>query len=167
MVAIIGVLATIVLSSLSEARARARDSKRLADIGTIRTALEIYNIDNGLYPMFVGGWASSGGTPGAAGWEALKNLLGMTLPVDPINTTTYGYPSSAADGRSYVYSYFAAGNTNYRQGRAYMLVVNLESKADLSQGVDLCGPVYGYNDAIVVGTDLNGDFVPIGPLTAK
>lgn len=46
-VAIIGVLATIVLSSLSEARARARDAKRKSDLAQIGNALQIWALDNG------------------------------------------------------------------------------------------------------------------------
>jgi len=46
-VAIIGILATVVLSSLSNARERARDARRLSDMKTIYTALVQYELDNG------------------------------------------------------------------------------------------------------------------------
>lgn len=41
-IAIIGILATIVLVSLSSAREKARDSRRVADLAQIATALELY-----------------------------------------------------------------------------------------------------------------------------
>jgi len=49
-VAIIGILATVVLASLGSARSRARDAKRIADMTNIRTALELYFLDNNSYP---------------------------------------------------------------------------------------------------------------------
>ncbi len=49
-IAIIGVLATIVLSSLRSARTKAMDAKRASAIKQIQNALEMYNIDHGGYP---------------------------------------------------------------------------------------------------------------------
>ncbi len=53
-VAIIGILATVVLSSLGKARARARDAKRLAFGSELQSALELYYLDHGEYPETVG-----------------------------------------------------------------------------------------------------------------
>ena len=50
-IAIISLLSSIVLASLSQARAKARDSKRVQDLIQLRNALELYALDNnGLYP---------------------------------------------------------------------------------------------------------------------
>ena len=49
-IAIIGILATIVLVSLNTARAKARDTQRVADIRQIQLALEMYFDANGTYP---------------------------------------------------------------------------------------------------------------------
>lgn len=49
-VSIIGVLATIVLSSLGKAREKAIDAKRHSDMRTISNALRLYEIDNGFVP---------------------------------------------------------------------------------------------------------------------
>ncbi|MBI2097968.1 MAG: type II secretion system protein [Candidatus Vogelbacteria bacterium] len=50
-IAIISLLSSIVLASLGEARAKARDSKRVQDLIQLRNALEQYALDhNGLYP---------------------------------------------------------------------------------------------------------------------
>ncbi|MFT6829372.1 MAG: prepilin-type N-terminal cleavage/methylation domain-containing protein [Candidatus Paceibacteria bacterium] len=46
-VSIIGVLATMVLSSLSSARERARDANRKSDLNQIRIALHMWALDNG------------------------------------------------------------------------------------------------------------------------
>ncbi len=51
-ISIIGLLSSVVMSSLNTARMRARDSKRIQDLVQMRTALEIYAQDHGgQYPM--------------------------------------------------------------------------------------------------------------------
>jgi prepilin-type N-terminal cleavage/methylation domain-containing protein len=95
-VAIIGILATVVLSSLSSARERARDARRLSDMKTIYTALVQYDLDNG----FVANVASYGENIGSNSDQS--NIGGFLtflvddgyLPVpvvDPINDDTYFY----------------------------------------------------------------------------
>lgn len=49
-VAIIGVLSSIVLSSLTTAREKARDASRLGALRTLKTALELYYDKYGYYP---------------------------------------------------------------------------------------------------------------------
>jgi len=49
-IAIIGILVTISIVSLSNARAKARDAKRVADIKQIQTALELFFNDQNRYP---------------------------------------------------------------------------------------------------------------------
>ncbi|HVY72506.1 MAG TPA: prepilin-type N-terminal cleavage/methylation domain-containing protein [Candidatus Paceibacterota bacterium] len=49
-IAIIGVLASIVLVSLSSARTKALDAARISDVKSLKTAMELYNNDNGGYP---------------------------------------------------------------------------------------------------------------------
>jgi prepilin-type N-terminal cleavage/methylation domain-containing protein len=49
-VAIIGILATVVLSSLGAARTRARDARRIAEMKNFQTALEAYYLDYNQYP---------------------------------------------------------------------------------------------------------------------
>jgi len=49
-VAIIGLLAAIAVIALNQARMKARDAKRIADIRQIRTALEMYFSDQQSYP---------------------------------------------------------------------------------------------------------------------
>lgn len=50
-IGIIGLLASIVLVGLSKAREGARDTKRVADIMQIVTAIELYYNNNGYYPF--------------------------------------------------------------------------------------------------------------------
>ena len=49
-VAIIGILATVVLASLGQARERAKQKKFIATISSMRTSLEQFHLDQGVYP---------------------------------------------------------------------------------------------------------------------
>lgn len=49
-VAIIGILATLAVVALQQARSRARDSKRVADMKQLHTALELFANEYGRYP---------------------------------------------------------------------------------------------------------------------
>jgi prepilin-type N-terminal cleavage/methylation domain-containing protein len=51
--AIIAILATVVITSLADARAKGRDAKRISDIKNIELALKLYSVDNGsTYPAY-------------------------------------------------------------------------------------------------------------------
>src|SRR3990167_9780318 len=52
-IAIISLLASIILASLGQARAKVRDSKRVQDIIQLRNALELYYAQNDIYPDVV------------------------------------------------------------------------------------------------------------------
>lgn len=157
-ISIIGVLATIVLGSLSDARARARDAKRLADIRTIQLALEIYNLDNGIYPPSTGLTGGQPNSPNASwahsaytSWENLGIVLGTTLPVDPLNEE--GFSSSNAG--PYNYAYFRS-ITGCPAGSAYFISVKLESglpTAAQNPGVKRCtdGATYYYGSGVTAG----------------
>ncbi len=83
-IAIIGILASMLLLQLGVARQRARDAKRIADTNQVRTALELYFDDNGVYPQVAT-------HDGLLGLLVPKYLT--LLPVDPLNVSpnTYGY----------------------------------------------------------------------------
>ncbi len=79
-IAIIGILASIITVSLASSRAKARDAKRISDIRTIQLALEEYYNDNGTYPTAIYGSPSP-----------IANYLPNT-PLDPKdNSTQYKY----------------------------------------------------------------------------
>ena len=70
-VGIIGLLASISLVNVNSIRAKARDSKRLADIKEVQKGLEAYYVNNGYYP-FASIDASNGGL-GSQAFSALCN----------------------------------------------------------------------------------------------
>ena len=49
-IAIIGLLASIVLASVSSARTKGQDAARILDVKSLKTAMEQYDIDNNGYP---------------------------------------------------------------------------------------------------------------------
>lgn len=94
-ISIVGLLASVVISSLGSSRLKARDARRIADLRTIRNALELYISDNGQYPSN-GYWTCSF----LSSWDTLAASLApyiSELPRDPTNsgypwvTGTYGY----------------------------------------------------------------------------
>lgn len=108
-IAIIGLLSSVVLASLSTARAKARDSKRLSDLHQLQLAVELYANDNGSFPSTggnvrgnctnMGGYANTGG---ALSW--IPNLAPTyisTLPTEsywPLNgSKCYLYMSNGTD----------------------------------------------------------------------
>lgn len=94
-IAIIGLLSTVAVVSLSSARAKARDTKRLADMKQIVTAINLYYEDNGYYPAC----AAGGGVCSTTGYAGdFSNVLEIkptymaNIPQDPTNiSTSYGY----------------------------------------------------------------------------
>ena len=104
-IAIIGLLSTIVVISLNQARAKARDAKRMADLVQLRQALDLYAADNGgQYPPSPCGyncnnyWCSTNWTGGV--FEISLSPYMSRLPVDPINDAPGPW---AADNNSYCY----------------------------------------------------------------
>ncbi len=49
-IAIIGILGSIILTSLAEARAKARDSARVSQLGELQKGYELYYTGHGCYP---------------------------------------------------------------------------------------------------------------------
>lgn len=93
-ISIIGLLASIILVSLNQARIKARDAKRKSEISVLSKALELYYNDNNSYPIVAGDQLSI-----HAAWLNNSNSLATALspylkklPVDPKNNdvTCYG-----------------------------------------------------------------------------
>jgi prepilin-type N-terminal cleavage/methylation domain-containing protein len=111
-ISIIGVLSSTVLASLSTARAKALDTRRLSDLTSIRTALELYYTNNNSYPSSAA-WRSE-----CATWGSYTNdqvIPGLTptniskFPSDPQmnkagSTCCYLYRSTGADYKVMAYN---------------------------------------------------------------
>lgn len=95
-IAIIGILATTVLASLSDARAAARDTERLSDMRQIRTALELFYLQNQRYP-----------NTSIDGIDPLGEFIGVGAPIDDVLRPFIDQvPADPLhDGTVYFYSY--------------------------------------------------------------
>jgi general secretion pathway protein G len=98
-IAIIGLLSTLAVVALGSARTKARDSKRLADLKQLQTALELYYTDQNAYP------SGSGIALGSTNYVCL-NSSGFTtagctspymgqVPVDP-KSGNYSYTAATS-----------------------------------------------------------------------
>ncbi len=101
-IGIIGVLASVVLASLGPAREKARDSRRLHDLGQIKNALELYYAENKTFPQIR---AYTGSDSCGTNWCTLETALAPyinPLPRDPIGDTTYVYYYDSNSGDNYL-----------------------------------------------------------------
>ena len=104
-ISIIGLLSSIVLASLNNARAKGRDARRLADIHHIELALNLYADDHaGVLPSSGGSWRCLGLTEsqscwvGAVGLTTLNTALAPYLPAIPRDPR-----GSYCGGDAYIY----------------------------------------------------------------
>lgn len=103
-IAIIGLLATMAMSALNNARVKARNVRRLTDLKQISTALEMYYNTNNSYPNSGGNWDGLYTCWGESSSDWIAGLaptyIGQ-LPRDPRNHTTcseqYMYRSNGID----------------------------------------------------------------------
>lgn len=146
-VAIIGVLATVVLSSLSAARSRSRDAKRIATMRSLESALELYYLDNNQYPRMLdanGLYSSALWTYGHNDrWLSLSTILSPYITFDPLDMIS--------DTTSGAWFYYHAGSGPSGTPQHYGLYVKLEnsnpitaSDGGYSDGVYETGPSVSY-----------------------
>ncbi len=95
-VAIIGMLSSVVLSSLNTARGKGRDAQRISDIKQLKTALQLYYEDNGqTYPTALSGLA--------------PKYIGK-IPTDPSSQTISAFTCGAGN---YCYAYYPSTSPNF------------------------------------------------------
>ncbi|MFH0851996.1 MAG: type II secretion system protein [bacterium] len=150
-VAIIGILASIVLVSLNSARAKARDAKRLQDIRQIQSALDLYYDKYGAYPVSGNcaatlpnsGWCNSVESLSSNSWirngsSNLSEFIGKD-PIDPKQGSSANWAPSGGG----TYFYYANGYGG--AGQWYMIILGLENVSNAAQqtdGVRACDGTY-------------------------
>ena len=97
-IAIIGILATIAVIALQNARAKARDARRVADVKQIQTALELFFNDAQRYPTAVEL------IPGGALVHSDVYSTTTYMAIIPTPPTTVDGNCSAGDNSAYTYS---------------------------------------------------------------
>lgn len=132
-IAVIGLLATIVTVSVNSARKKGRDAKRLVDIKSLQTALDLYYDKYGSFSLSGQcgatipntGWSNSVQCLSGGRWlrDATSNLSEF-LPQDPLDPKQ---GSSAnwlpTDGGTYFYYSRSYGG----DGQWYMIIFGLEN----------------------------------------
>ncbi len=126
-VSILAVLAGALIPRVAERMARARDARRLADVQSIKAAIESYYLDRGEFPTpqtnaSFGGWDVS--HDGSFVSDLRDQGYLSEDAVDPVNDDTYHY-------RYYVYkqgAYGCNGETDY-----FVLGVRNFETADFSK----------------------------------
>ncbi len=133
-IAIIGLLASVVLLALNSARAKSRDAKRVADARQMQSALELYFNDCNQYPVVAAatvietmklqqgtaaaaggncsgttGFVAGGGTP--SGTAYISQIPVAPLPADnPSGSTAC---TNAISSNKYTYSSTGTGGSGY------------------------------------------------------
>lgn len=128
-IAIIGVLSTVILSSVNRARKSARVAQRVSDIKQVQAALDLYYAKNRLYPTTGGSWRgtcfsySGGGSYTASNGLVIPGLAPTYIPRVP--TDPQSNPSVDAN----CYLYRSGGNPD---GTDYAFLVH--QVTELSDG---------------------------------
>ena len=119
-IAIVAIVASIGLTTYTQAQAIARDGRRKQDLASLKTALELYYQQNGnAYPTTSNSSIFSTNTTTV--WQAVlggsnyNNYINQ-LPTDPQNTGAIGSPAS-----------YKAYGYNSATGASYYLCTNLEN----------------------------------------
>lgn len=119
-IAIIGVLTTLLMANFIGVRQRARDAQRKSDVRQIQAALELYRSDQGIYPSSLpsckGQLTSPDGTV----------VYMRSVPCDPL------YPNYYNEGK-YWFSSTSGCDSSFPPQTGYHITVCLENKND-SQG---------------------------------
>lgn len=160
-IVVIAILAAISVVAYNGIQQRARDAQRENDIRTIVKALELYYIDNGMYPSSS---CSSGCSINTAwstsvdpGWQSLINQLVpkyiSSLPSDPVNTPA----SVLSTNLNYNYAYYAGSYCGAGTRKMFLLVYKFETTTQRNDFIGDCtvnplGPYSPSNYRVVKGT---------------
>jgi type IV pilus assembly protein PilA len=133
-IAIIGILSSVVLASLSTARAKSRDARRIADIDQLRTALEVYFDSASTYP-------TTTATAVAQNWDANGTYAGggsastgISLLATGASAAIAKIPNPPSAGYKY---YYCAGNVTSWTGIASCNSTSANSATAYIIGADL------------------------------
>lgn len=142
-IAIIGLLSSVILASLSSARAKSRDARRAADLRQIQLALELYYDTNRAYPNPGWGWRSQcAAWGGYAANNVIPGLVPTYIPAFPSD------PEMSTSGNTCCYLYLSNG-VDYK-----ILIPHSCSTANLAGQPALVDPRRdgGSNNCTVDGT---------------
>jgi len=128
---IIGIIISTATVSFTKIRENSRDTKRIADVKQIQSALELYYSDNGEYPETLGSSIVSGNK------IYLEKVPEAVTPVDGScseGENSYSYTTSD-DNNNYYYLSFCIGKDvdDYKAGNKIAI------PGDILEPIDICG----------------------------
>lgn len=116
-VAIIGLLASIVIASMSAVQTKARDTKRISEVNSVQKALALYATANGgFYPLYPAPTVMNNGSAIVADLLA-ANAITSTFQDPASPTYDYTYQSNST-GSAYTLTFCLETNSirGYSQG---------------------------------------------------
>lgn len=124
-VSIIGLLSSIVMTSLTSTKTKANDTKRMTDIHAIQTALELYRTDYPTYPVTTTWSSKCASWPDQGSGTVIPGLVGKYLPKMPndpdmnaaASTCCYLYYSNGQDYKFLIHN-CPTSNVCYGSGEA-------------------------------------------------
>ncbi|MCX6792655.1 MAG: prepilin-type N-terminal cleavage/methylation domain-containing protein [Candidatus Falkowbacteria bacterium] len=146
-IAIIGVLSTMAIIALGNARTKARDAKRVADIKQISTALELYYADNNSYPTII--------TPGNSLVSPSGSITYMgTIPSNPnprndgtCSTNDYSYSSNSNNSFFSISTCLGSGSNGINAG-----VVSYSPEGNFNCGQKISDADSSQYDTVQIGS---------------
>jgi type II secretion system protein G len=102
-IAIIGLLSTLSVVALNNAREKARNARRVADIKQVQTALELYYNDNNTYPSSVNFSGTGAIATGTVTYMTIVPSNPMPRADGTCTDSNYIYTRSAANSYSIYY----------------------------------------------------------------
>lgn len=121
-IAIIGLLSSIAVVSLGNARIKARDAKRMADLKQISQAIEMYANNSGALPGGLAGWCTYLSNAGFVQAASDISPYLANLPHDPTKPSQIGdYFYRNTDNRN---KYVLCANLEQATGQSYDYTVS-------------------------------------------
>ena len=160
-IAIISILMSIVMVSISGSKAKSRDARRISDIRTIQLALAQYYNDNYMYPKNIYALTSAGAAPN-------NGLVGAYMPVVPYDPQISGVCTDGSQASCYRYIALTSGGSpacnsttyipnKYHIGAIFEEATNNELLRDVDAPVAGSGSMSGFQACTGSGTgDFNG-----------
>lgn len=152
--AIIGILSGLILPNLQGMRARARDTRRKADLGAISKAVLMFNNNIGQYPAHTTGASpyriqgcDNRSAPLACAWgSAFNDGVSTYMTILPLD------PSSTSSSNIYYQYYYDSTN--------FVIVAELENLSDpgIASSQTKCASIYALFDG-GGGATTNSDYV--------
>lgn len=115
-IAIIGLITAIILISIGNAKSKNRDARRMANMKQISNALNLYINQNRIYPQPYASITITGSD--AFSTNLITSGAMQAVPKDPLNSGSYIYTYTSANGSTFTLGFFLETNTikGYPQG---------------------------------------------------